>query len=107
MAAPTNEHNNSNNIDVCKSMLVNDNNPDSKHASEDGNCMHHVGEVVEREIGGDLKSLRKVKGLLEKLTAENKVLEEQVSQPNNNILTVKRLCTCFRRLILKCYLACI
>lgn len=86
MAAPTNEHSNSNSIDVCKTRLIDDNNPDSKYASEIGNCMDHVGEMVEREIGGDLKSLRKVKGLLEKLTAENKVLEEQVRQPDTVLL---------------------
>lgn len=80
MAAPANERNNSNNIDVCKPRLINDNDPDTKHASEHGSCMDHVGEVVEGEIGDDLKSLKKVKGLLEKLTAENKVLEEQVRQ---------------------------
>lgn len=37
-----------------------------------------VIQLIEGEIGGDLKSLKKVKGLLEKLTAENILLEEQV-----------------------------
>ncbi|XP_023648931.2 RAD50-interacting protein 1 [Paramormyrops kingsleyae] len=37
-----------------------------------------VIQLIEGEIGGDLKSLKKVKGLLEKLTAENIRLEEQV-----------------------------
>lgn len=85
MAAPTSEHNKCNNMDVCKPRLINDNNYDTRSASEDGSCVDHVGEMVEREIGEDLKSLRKVKGLLEKLTAENKVLEEQV-KPNTVLL---------------------
>ncbi|KAF7693960.1 RAD50-interacting protein 1 [Silurus meridionalis] len=85
MAAPANQHSNSNNVDVCKPSLINDNNSRTKHASEHGNCMDHVGEVVEREIGGDLKSLKNVKGLLEKLTAENKVLEEQVVTVSSSV----------------------
>lgn len=80
MAAPANEHDNCNNIDVFKPRIINDNDSDTKHASENRSCMDYVCEVVEREIGGDLKSMRKIKGLLEKLTAENKVLEEQVRQ---------------------------
>lgn len=86
MAAPTSEHNNSYNVDVCKPRLINDNNPDTRHTSEDGSCMDYVGEMVEREIGEDLKSMKKVKGLLEKLTAENKVLEEQVRQSKTVLL---------------------
>ncbi|XP_058273582.1 RAD50-interacting protein 1 [Hemibagrus wyckioides] len=78
MAAPAKD---SNNTDVRMPGLIKDNNSDSY----DGNCTEYVGEVVEREIGGDLKSLRKVKGLLEKLTAENKVLEEQVETVSSSV----------------------
>ncbi|XP_066561611.1 RAD50-interacting protein 1 isoform X2 [Amia ocellicauda] len=38
----------------------------------------YVAELVKNEIGGDVKSLRRVSGLLERLTAENRQLEEQV-----------------------------
>ncbi|GAA6097243.1 RAD50-interacting protein 1 isoform X1 [Tachysurus ichikawai] len=85
MAAPARDHNNSTNTDVCMPGLLNENNSDTKHASYDGIWTDYVGEVVEREIGGDLKSLRKVKGLLEKLTAENKVLEEQVETVSSSV----------------------
>ncbi|KAF5908405.1 RAD50-interacting protein 1 [Clarias magur] len=79
MAAPANEHSNSNNMDVYMSRIITEN------ASEHANCMDSVGEVVEREIGNDLKSLRKVKGLVEKLTAENRVLEEQVVTVSSSV----------------------
>uniref|UniRef100_A0A8C9W3W3 RAD50-interacting protein 1 n=1 Tax=Scleropages formosus TaxID=113540 RepID=A0A8C9W3W3_SCLFO len=45
----------------------------------------HVMELVDREIGGDLKCLKKVSGLLEKLTAENKALEEQVLTVSSSV----------------------
>lgn len=57
----------------------NNNRNDSKHSQTDNGCLDYVAQLVEREIGGDIKSLKKVLTLLEKLTAENKVLEEQVS----------------------------
>lgn len=87
MAAPINEHSNSKTVDVCKRMLVNNNDLDTSHTAEDRSCMGNVGEMVEREIGGDLKSLKKVKGLLEKLRAENKVLEEQVRHLDTSSVT--------------------
>ncbi|XP_062862306.1 RAD50-interacting protein 1 [Trichomycterus rosablanca] len=47
--------------------------------------MDYVAELVEREIGGDVKSLKKVHTLLEKLTAENKVLEKQVVTVSSSV----------------------
>lgn len=48
--------------------------------SEDGHFTDNVLELVQKEIGCDVKSLKNVAGLLEKLTLENKQLEEQVKQ---------------------------
>ncbi|TSK13253.1 RAD50-interacting protein 1 [Bagarius yarrelli] len=85
MAAPASEHSNSNNNNVCKPTVINDSNSVIKYAQENEESMDYVGEVVEREIGGDVKSLKQVKGLLEKLTAENKVLEEQVVTVSSSV----------------------
>lgn len=49
-----------------------------KSPSEDGHFADNVLELVQKEIGCDVKSLKNVAGLLEKLTLENKQLEEQV-----------------------------
>ncbi|KAI4876051.1 hypothetical protein NFI96_030100 [Prochilodus magdalenae] len=83
MAAPAVEHNNNRMND--DHNLVNDSDTESKCDSEEVSYMHHVAELVEREIGGDLKSLKKVGGLLEKLTAENKLLEEQVLTVSSSV----------------------
>ncbi|XP_064200784.1 RAD50-interacting protein 1 isoform X2 [Anguilla rostrata] len=58
---------------------------DSDPVSEDGRLPEYVVELVDREIGGDLKSLKKVGALLEKLTAENKLLEEQVLTVSSSV----------------------
>lgn len=41
---------------------------------------HYIVDFLEKEVGNDLKSLRNVGDLLEKLTEENNVLERQVNQ---------------------------
>ncbi|KAL7828010.1 hypothetical protein AOLI_G00311620 [Acnodon oligacanthus] len=83
MAAPAVEHNNNRTND--DHQPINDTDTQSRGASEDVSYMDHVAELVEREIGGDLKSLRKVGGLLEKLTAENRLLEEQVLTVSSSV----------------------
>nr|XP_015207675.1 PREDICTED: RAD50-interacting protein 1 [Lepisosteus oculatus] len=55
-----------------------DSSPGSREEEEEDGIPEHVTQYVESEIGGDLKSLRKVRALLESLLAENKLLEEQV-----------------------------
>jgi len=77
MAAPMMEHNNHSRNDL--SHLKRTDSSNSESPSEDGNLTDDVVELVQKEIGGDLKSLKKVSGLLEKLTLENKQLEEQVN----------------------------
>ncbi|KAI1883370.1 hypothetical protein AGOR_G00230720 [Albula goreensis] len=74
MAAPTTEQVNGG--DAVLSPVMSD--TDSDPVSENGTLPEYVVELVETEFGGDLKSLKKVSGLLEKLTEENKLLEEQV-----------------------------
>ncbi|KAL0967195.1 hypothetical protein UPYG_G00249030 [Umbra pygmaea] len=64
-------------------MLTND--QDSKTGSADGPVPEYVIDLIENEIGGDLMSLKKVKGVLEKLTAENKLLEEQVLTVSSSV----------------------
>ncbi|XP_069048725.1 RAD50-interacting protein 1 [Lepisosteus oculatus] len=75
MAAPTSERGCSR-----SGGLPGSGNPDSSPGSreEEDGIPEHVTQYVESEIGGDLKSLRKVRALLESLLAENKLLEEQV-----------------------------
>lgn len=74
MAAPVMELNNHNSNDLSHLKRT-----DSvKSPSGDGNFTDNVVELVQQEIGSDLKSLKNVAGLLEKLTLENKQLEEQV-----------------------------
>ncbi|XP_072530072.1 RAD50-interacting protein 1 [Salminus brasiliensis] len=86
MAAPAVQHSNNNNSMKEGRKGVNDSKAESKCAAEDGGgSVDHVAELVEREIGGDLKSLRKVGGLLEKLTEENSLLEEQVLTVSSSV----------------------
>ncbi|KAL4625057.1 RAD50-interacting protein 1 [Arapaima gigas] len=55
-------------------------------AESDGRHLpEYVVELLDRELGGDLKCLKKVSGLLEKLSAENKVLEEQVLTVSSSV----------------------
>ncbi|KAG9329776.1 hypothetical protein JZ751_029640 [Albula glossodonta] len=74
MAAPITEQVNGG--DAVPSPVMSD--TDSDSVSENGTLPEYVVELVETEFGGDLKSLKKVSELLEKLTEENKLLEEQV-----------------------------
>ncbi|KAI2665378.1 RAD50-interacting protein 1 [Labeo rohita] len=83
MAAPMMEHNNNSNNDL--SHLNRTDSSKSESSSEDGNFTEDVVELVQKEIGGDLKSLKKVSGLLEKLTLENKQLEEQVLTVSSSV----------------------
>ncbi|XP_051977049.1 RAD50-interacting protein 1-like isoform X2 [Xyrauchen texanus] len=57
----------------------------SESPSKDGNHTYDVVELVQKEIGSDIKSLKKVAGLLEKLTLENKQLEEQVLTVSSSV----------------------
>ncbi|KAJ8262346.1 hypothetical protein GJAV_G00165400 [Gymnothorax javanicus] len=81
MAAPMTELVDSS--DVLLSPVLSDS--DSDPVSDDGRLPEYVVELVDREIGGDLKSLKKVGALLEKLTAENKLLEEQVLTVSSSV----------------------
>lgn len=55
-------------------------NPDSGSGSEDSEELQdYVVDFLQNEVGGDLKSLKKVGELLERLGEETHVLEEQVS----------------------------
>lgn len=85
MAAPMREHNKHTNMDLSDLKLADSSKSDSP--SEDGDLTDDIVVLVQKEIGGDLKSLKKVSGLLEKLTLENKQLEEQVN--NTNIRSVQ------------------
>ena len=76
MAAPGEELSNGASDDQSSPVSTND--EDSTAGLGDGELPDYVIDFMEKEIGGDLKSLKKVKGVLEKLTAENKLLEEQV-----------------------------
>ncbi|KAJ8382797.1 hypothetical protein SKAU_G00035750 [Synaphobranchus kaupii] len=81
MAAPTNEQ-----VDGGDALLTAvQSDSDSDPVSEDGRLPEYVVKLVDREIGGDLKSLKKVGALLEKLTAENKLLEEQVLTVSSSV----------------------
>ncbi|TKS88153.1 RAD50-interacting protein 1 RAD50 interactor 1 [Collichthys lucidus] len=52
---------------------------DSEYFPADSeNLQHYIVDFLEKEVGNDLKSLRNVGDLLEKLTEENNVLERQV-----------------------------
>ena len=76
MAAPGEELSNGASDDQSSPVSTNDD--DSKAGLGDRELPDYIIDFMEKEIGGDLKSLKKVKGVLEKLTAENKLLEEQV-----------------------------
>uniref|UniRef100_A0A674C104 RAD50-interacting protein 1 n=1 Tax=Salmo trutta TaxID=8032 RepID=A0A674C104_SALTR len=64
---------------------ISTNDEDSETGSGDGALPDYVVDLIEKEIGGDLKSLKKVSSLLEKLTAENKLLEEQVLTVSSSV----------------------
>lgn len=85
MAAHMMEHNNLSSNEL--SHLQRTDSANSESPSEDGNFTDGVVALVQKEIGGDLKSLKKVSGLLEKLTLENKQLEEQVNKAGDSVTT--------------------
>ncbi|XP_016351479.1 RAD50-interacting protein 1-like [Sinocyclocheilus anshuiensis] len=82
MAAPVMKHNK--HSSNAPSHLDRTDSRNSESPSEDG---HFTDDVValQKEIGGDLKSLKKVSGLLEQLTLENKQLEEQVLTVSSSV----------------------
>uniref|UniRef100_A0A4W5N0G7 RAD50-interacting protein 1 n=1 Tax=Hucho hucho TaxID=62062 RepID=A0A4W5N0G7_9TELE len=73
----------SNESDLQSPMSTND--EDSETGLGDGALPDYVVDLIEKEIGVDLKSLKKVSSLLEKLTAENKLLEEQVLTVSSSV----------------------
>uniref|UniRef100_A0A671MNZ7 RAD50-interacting protein 1 n=1 Tax=Sinocyclocheilus anshuiensis TaxID=1608454 RepID=A0A671MNZ7_9TELE len=83
MAAPMMEHNNHSSNALSHLERTDCVKPESP--SEDENFTDDVVGLVQKEIGGDLKSLKKVSGLLEKLTLENKQLEEQVLTVSSSV----------------------
>lgn len=76
MAAPMAERENYLETEI-NSLTMAENNSES--VSKDGEGTDYILQFVEKEIGCDLKALGKVSGMLEKLKAENKALEEQVT----------------------------
>ncbi len=85
MAAHMMEHNNLSSYEL--SHLQRTDSANSESPSEDGHFTDGVAALVQKEIGGDLKSLKKVSGLLENLTLENKQLEEQVNKATDSLTT--------------------
>ncbi len=85
MAAHMMEHNNLSSYEL--SHLQRTDSANSESPSEDGHFTDGVAALVQKEIGGDLKSLKKVSGLLENLTLENKQLEEQVNNAADSLTT--------------------
>lgn len=79
MAAPSAEQQNGQSDESDLQSPISTNDEDSETGAGDGALPDYVVDLIEKEIGGDLKSLKKVSSLLEKLTAENKLLEEQVA----------------------------
>lgn len=75
MAAPMEERENCIETEM-NSLTMSENSSES--GSNDEEVTDYVMEFVEKEIGCDLKALSKVSGILERLKAENKALEEQV-----------------------------
>jgi hypothetical protein len=78
MAAPSAEQQNGQSDESDLQSPISTNDEDSETESGEGALPVYLVELIEKEIGVDLKSLKKVSALLEKLTAENKLLEEQV-----------------------------
>ncbi|XP_062373666.1 RAD50-interacting protein 1 [Sardina pilchardus] len=80
MAAPTAEQENCVEREM-NSLSVSEN----TSASDDDEVTDYLMQFVEKEIGCDLKALSKVSGMLEKLKAENKGLEEQVMTASSSV----------------------
>ncbi|KAJ8008790.1 hypothetical protein DPEC_G00082080 [Dallia pectoralis] len=85
MAAPTAEQLNHQSDGFVLLGTVSTNDQDSKTQPVDGSLPDYLIDLIQNEIGCDLKSLKKVKGLLEKLTEENKLLEEQVQTVSSSV----------------------
>ncbi|CAB1346280.1 unnamed protein product [Coregonus sp. 'balchen'] len=85
MAAPTAEQQDGPSDESDLQSPISTNDEDSETGSGDGALPDYVVDLIEKEIGGDLKSLKKVSALLEKLTAENKLLEEQVLTVSSSV----------------------
>ncbi|XP_076152379.1 RAD50-interacting protein 1 [Alosa pseudoharengus] len=80
MAAPLEEQENCVEREM-NSLSVSEN----TSASDDDEVTDYLMQFVEKEIGCDLKALSKVSGMLEKLKAENKALEEQVMTASSSV----------------------
>ncbi|XP_010893446.5 RAD50-interacting protein 1 [Esox lucius] len=85
MAAPTAEQLNSHSGESVLRSTVSTNDQDSKTESVDGRLPDYVIDLIQNEIGCDLMSLKKVSGVLERLTDENKLLEEQVLTVSSSV----------------------
>uniref|UniRef100_A0A8C1XRU4 RAD50-interacting protein 1 n=1 Tax=Cyprinus carpio TaxID=7962 RepID=A0A8C1XRU4_CYPCA len=85
IGAPVMEHNKHSSNALPHLTLVRTGSSTFQSPSEDGNFTDDVVALVQKEIGGDLKSLKKVSGLLEQLTLENKQLEEQVLTVSSSV----------------------
>uniref|UniRef100_A0A8K9UV38 RAD50-interacting protein 1 n=1 Tax=Oncorhynchus mykiss TaxID=8022 RepID=A0A8K9UV38_ONCMY len=85
MAAPSAEQQNGQSDESDLQSPISTNYEDSETESGEGALPDYVVELIEKEIGVDLKSLKKVSALLEKLTAENKLLEEQVLTVSSSV----------------------
>ncbi|XP_066524632.1 RAD50-interacting protein 1 isoform X2 [Hoplias malabaricus] len=81
----TRENNNNNRRMKEIDALISDSDPESSSTSEDVNYMEHVAELVQREFGADVKSLKKVNDLMGKLREENTSLEKQVLTVSSSV----------------------
>lgn len=79
MAAPTTTVQTMNSLTdtLLKPVYANSQGMDSVSA-DSGTLQDYLLDFMEKEVGSDLKSLKNVGHLLEKLREENSVLEEQV-----------------------------
>uniref|UniRef100_A0A8C7IGY2 RAD50-interacting protein 1 n=1 Tax=Oncorhynchus kisutch TaxID=8019 RepID=A0A8C7IGY2_ONCKI len=85
MAAPSAEQQNGQSDESDLQSPISTNDEDSETGLGDGALPVYLVDLIEKEIGVDLKSLKKVSALLEKLTAENKLLEEQVLTVSSSV----------------------
>lgn len=56
-------------------------------SSEDGALLSYVSAFIEKEVGSDLKSLKKLGKLIEQMTESKVKLEEQVSAVLSAVLS--------------------
>lgn len=83
MAAPTVESSSSSVSEEDQTRT--DSDSESRVTPKDPGYSEHVAELLEREVGTDLKSVKNVGPLLERLKAENALLEEQVKTPKETL----------------------